>query len=126
MAFGGAGIFLFLPLTAVINDFRETCLKRSGTTTGDIRIEECAIWNINTKLTPVRELYRMDLRGDLSGLLDSGHMRLSLHHWKEDNWVRTRVAPSSHSRYMRRVLHAALETRLWYDPLQRHINHYLP
>ena len=86
MGFGGAGIFLSLPLAAILDKLHDSCLKRSRTTAGDIRVKECIIWNTDNKLVSIRDLHQMDLGGDLSGFFESGRLPLSLHHWKGDKW----------------------------------------
>lgn len=86
MAFGGAGIFLSLPLAEVLDANYEECKWRSGAGAGDMRIRECIIWHTNTKLTHVEGLHQIDIHGDLSGLYESGRLHLSLHHWKQGWW----------------------------------------
>lgn len=86
MAFGGAGIFLSMPLAAVLNTHYEDCKRRSGAGAGDMRIRECIVWHTDTRLTHVPGLYQIDMRGDRSGIYESGRLPLSLHHWKQGWW----------------------------------------
>ena len=86
MGFGGAGVFLSIPLAAVINEHYNDCRERSRAGAGDMRILECIKWNTDTKLTHIPGLHQIDLHGDRSGLFESGRMLLSLHHWKEGWW----------------------------------------
>lgn len=86
MAFGGAGLFLSLPMAAIIDLNYQTCRDQSGSSAGDMRIVECIQWHSNVKLTPIPSLHQMDMGGDLSGVYESGWRPLSLHHWKADWW----------------------------------------
>ena len=82
MGFGGAGIFLSVPLAEIMNNNYRNCIEASQTTAGDIRIMECIYLLTETKLTYERGLHQVDVHADLSGVLESGRMPLSLHHWK--------------------------------------------
>lgn len=82
MGFGGAGIFLSMPLAEIMNKNYRNCIEASHTTAGDIRIMECVYLLTETKLTYERDLHQVDIHADLSGVFESGHMPLSLHHWK--------------------------------------------
>ena len=82
MGFGGAGIFLSIPLVEVMNNNYRNCTEVSHTTAGDIRIMECIYLLTETKLTYERDLHQVDIHADLSGIFESGRMPLSLHHWK--------------------------------------------
>ena len=86
MGFGGAGIFLSLPLLELLNSHHAECMKESSASAGDMRVYECVRWYTDTKLTHVNGLYQVDLHGDRSGLFESGREILSLHHWKEGWW----------------------------------------
>ncbi|KAL6714208.1 hypothetical protein ACLMJK_008703 [Lecanora helva] len=86
MAFGGAGIFLSMPLAAALDTHYDDCKERSGAGAGDMRIRECIIWHTDTKLTHIPGLHQIDMHGDRSGLYESGRLPLSLHHWKEGWW----------------------------------------
>ncbi|KAL9602620.1 MAG: hypothetical protein Q9219_001764 [cf. Caloplaca sp. 3 TL-2023] len=82
MAFGGAGIFVSVPLAETIDAQYEDCQERSHTSAGDIRLRECISWHTSTKLTNVLDLHQIDIHNDLSGIYESGRLPLSLHHWK--------------------------------------------
>ena len=86
MAFGGAGIFLSVPMAAVIDSNYKACREQSGSSAGDMRIQECIQWHSHVKLTPIPDLHQLDMGGDLSGVYESGWRPLSLHHWKGDWW----------------------------------------
>lgn len=86
MAFGGAGLFLSLPMAALIDSKYQSCRDQSGASAGDMRIVECIQWHSQVRLTPIPELHQMDMGGDLSGVYESGWRPLSLHHWKADWW----------------------------------------
>ena len=82
MGFGGAGIFLSIPLAKVMNNHYRFCTEASHTTAGDIRIMDCVYLLTEVKLTYERDLHQVDIHTDLSGVFESGRMPLSLHHWK--------------------------------------------
>lgn len=86
MAFGGAGLFLSLPMAAMIDSEYQACREQSSSSAGDMRIHECIQWHSHVKLTPIPGLHQMDMGGDLSGVYESGWRPLSLHHWKADWW----------------------------------------
>ncbi|MCJ1476848.1 Myosin type-2 heavy chain 1 [Lambiella insularis] len=82
MGFGGAGVFLSLPLAKVLAEHTESCHDNLRSSAGDITVMDCIYTHTSTKLTPVRELHQHDIQGDPSGLYESGRRHLSLHHWK--------------------------------------------
>ncbi|MDI1492426.1 MAG: hypothetical protein OHK93_003640 [Ramalina farinacea] len=82
MGFGGAGVFLSLPLAGIIAGEYEYCKGATTATAGDIRIMECVYELTDIKLENERELHQIDMHGDLSGLFESGRTLLSVHHWK--------------------------------------------
>lgn len=86
MGFGGAGVFLSIPMAAVLDKNYEDCKRRSGAGAGDLRIVECINWHSSTRLTHIAGLHQIDIHGDRSGLLESGRRLLSFHHWKEGWW----------------------------------------
>ena len=83
MGFGGAGVFLSKALAEVIDRNYDQCKVESHTTAGDIRVKECIYAHSNVKLTNIPELHQVDFKGDKSGYYESGHLPLSLHHWKD-------------------------------------------
>ena len=82
MSFGGGGTFLSIPLAALIDANYDTCMARSTSNQGDIRVFECINAHTTTKFQPISGLHQTDLGGDLSGFYESGRLPLSLHHWK--------------------------------------------
>lgn len=83
MAFGGAGVFLSLPMAKIVYDNRESCGNNLRTTAGDITVMDCIYRFSSIKLTNIPTLHQVDMHGDISGLYESGREILSLHHWKE-------------------------------------------
>ncbi|PYI15729.1 hypothetical protein BO99DRAFT_405596 [Aspergillus violaceofuscus CBS 115571] len=81
MAYGGAGIFLSLPLVQQLQPFFDECyVFKSG---GDRMLSQCIYAHTNTKLTWEKGLFQVDLRGDASGFYEAGREQpLSVHHWK--------------------------------------------
>lgn len=82
MGFGGAGIFLSIALAEVMVSNYDLCTETSYANADDIRVMECIYITTRTKLTNERDLHQIDVRGDLSGIFESGRMPLTLHHWK--------------------------------------------
>ena len=82
MGFGGAGLFLSLPLAKIMDENTEDCKNGLRSSAGDITIMDCVYRHTSTKLTPVPEMHQTDIQGDLSGFYESGRKHLSLHHWK--------------------------------------------
>jgi hypothetical protein len=81
IAYGGAGIFLSIPLLEQLDKVYDDC--NSIKTTGDRRVAMCIYDHTTTKLTWDRDLYQLDLFGDASGFYESGRpLPLSVHHWK--------------------------------------------
>ncbi|KAL4972828.1 hypothetical protein BDW66DRAFT_143444 [Aspergillus desertorum] len=81
MAYGGAGIFLSIPLLQDLQHHFETC--HSLKDRGDRMLASCIYAHTTAKLTWERGLYQLDLRGDASGFFESGRpLPLSVHHWK--------------------------------------------
>jgi hypothetical protein len=81
MAFGGAGVFLSVPIARVLNDHLEKCISE-GPSEGDGILRECVYRHTRAKLTHIKDLHQQDLRGDESGFFEAGLQPLSLHHWK--------------------------------------------
>ncbi|KAM7192462.1 putative glycosyltransferase [Rhypophila sp. PSN 637] len=92
MAFGGAGVFLSLPLAKEIEPHIETCIKRARIQSGDGILKECVYAYTRTKLSIVKGLYQHDIRGDVSGFYEGGlDVPVSLHHWR--SWYREEGLP---------------------------------
>lgn len=85
MAYGGAGIFLSIPLLQEINEVFDECAAIQDT--GDKRIARCIYSHTSTKLTWDRRFFQMDFHFDASGFYEAGRaLPLSLHHWKSPDW----------------------------------------
>ncbi|PNP45379.1 hypothetical protein THARTR1_10930 [Trichoderma harzianum] len=82
MAYGGAGVFMSMPLMQKLDSHVEDCLAESLTREGDGLLSNCIHNYTQTDLTAIPGLYQLDMRGDLSGFYESGVFPLSLHHWK--------------------------------------------
>ena len=82
MGFGGAGIFISLPLAKVLAENNQRCKEASHAGAGDLRMMECIYEFSDAKLAYERDLHQIDIHGDLSGMFESGRMPLSIHHWK--------------------------------------------
>jgi hypothetical protein len=90
MAYGGAGIFISMPLLRQINTVYETCYE-ARQWSGDRRIAHCIYQNTATKLSVEHSLHQVDLHGDPSGFYESGRPQpLSVHHWK--SWFNADMA----------------------------------
>jgi hypothetical protein len=83
MGFGGARIFLSVPMAKIIDDHTSECKENLGTTSGDVVIKNCVYRSPDTKLTNIPALHQVDMHGDSAGFYESGREILSLHHWKE-------------------------------------------
>lgn len=81
-AYGGAGVFLSVPLAKKLEPFQEQCLEEAALPSGDGMLRDCVYYHSKTKLTLVPGLHQQDMRGDLSGFFEAGLRPLSLHHWK--------------------------------------------
>jgi hypothetical protein len=80
MAYGGAGIFLSLPLLSDLQHVFETC--HAFKERGDRMLASCIYAHTTTKFTWERGLYQLNIRGDASGFFESGRaLPLSVHHW---------------------------------------------
>ncbi|KAB8067373.1 hypothetical protein BDV29DRAFT_186252 [Aspergillus leporis] len=81
MAYGGAGIFLSIPLLLELDEVYDECYELKDH--GDKRISQCIYQHTTTKLTWDHRLFQMDLGEDVTGFYESGRpLPLSLHHWK--------------------------------------------
>lgn len=94
MAFGGAGIFLSVPLARQLVTHMDACLAEAadngpGGFEGDGLLRDCIYHHTTTHLTQVPGLWQQDMYYDASGFFESGVRVLSLHHWK--SWYRAPV-----------------------------------
>ncbi|KAK5632427.1 hypothetical protein RRF57_008141 [Xylaria bambusicola] len=93
-AFGGAGVFLSVPLAEQITRDYETCktdekIKESNSgwgPQGDILLRKCIYENTDVRLSVLHGLYQLDLYGDPSGFYEAGLSPISLHHFKGGGW----------------------------------------
>lgn len=90
MAYGGAGVFVSVPLARQLVPHMEACLAEATLPTGDGILRDCIHDHTMTKLTIVPGLYQHDLYGDLAGFYESGVLPLSVHHWR--TWYKAPVA----------------------------------
>ncbi|KAH6616148.1 glycosyltransferase family 31 protein [Chaetomium sp. MPI-SDFR-AT-0129] len=93
-AFGGAGVFLSLPMAQIISENFESCrteqkILEANTgwgPQGDILLRKCIYENSEVKLTLLNDLWQLDLFGDPSGFYEGGIKPLSLHHYRGGIW----------------------------------------
>lgn len=93
-AFGGAGVFLSVPMAKLVSDMYSDCkanqkIKESNSgwgPQGDILLRKCIYENSDVKLTLLNDLWQLDLYGDPSGFYESGIKPLSLHHYRGGGW----------------------------------------
>lgn len=78
-AFGGAGIFISVPLAEELEPYLSDCLSGRG---GDMQLMECVHDHTHTRLERVKGLQQQDMKGELDGFFESGWRFLTLHHWK--------------------------------------------
>lgn len=93
-AFGGAGVFISLPVGEMINERYESCktpekLQEADSgwgAQGDILLRKCIYENSDVRLTLENDLWQLDLYEDPSGFYESGIKPLSLHHYRGGGW----------------------------------------
>lgn len=93
-AFGGAGVFLSLPMAARVTELYASCASADKVRAadsgwgpqGDILLRKCIYENTDTRLTDLWDLWQLDLFGDASGFYESGTKPLSLHHYRGEPW----------------------------------------
>ncbi|KAK8107921.1 uncharacterized protein PG998_009934 [Apiospora kogelbergensis] len=93
-AFGGAGVFLSVPLAAQVNSNYDSCksedkIRESNSgwgPQGDILLRKCIYENSDVRLSVLHGLYQLDLYGDPSGFYEAGIQPISLHHFKGGGW----------------------------------------
>lgn len=93
-AFGGAGVFLSMPMAKKITESISSCtsakkLDEAGWQ-GDKLLRNCIYENSNTRLGLLPSLWQLDFRGDASGFYEWGHKPLSLHHYRGGGWHKAR------------------------------------
>lgn len=93
-AFGGAGVFLSLPMAEMVTYLYSSCTteekileSNSGWgPQGDILLRKCIYENTETRLTTFWDLWQLDFFGDPSGFYEWGIKPLSLHHYRGGGW----------------------------------------
>ncbi|KAG5951636.1 hypothetical protein E4U53_002612 [Claviceps sorghi] len=93
-AFGGAGVFLSLPMAEKINKFFDSCTTAEKVAEsnsgwgpqGDIILRKCIYENTETRLTTLWDLWQMDFFGHPAGFYEWGIKPLSLHHYRGGGW----------------------------------------
>ncbi|KAJ5930387.1 hypothetical protein N7466_005880 [Penicillium verhagenii] len=94
MAYGGAGVFLSMPLLQEIDAHFDDCFEYKDH--GDKRVSKCIYRHTTTKLTWDRHLFQLDLNPDGSGFYEAGRqLPLSVHHWKSDQWFPVNIVGMS-------------------------------
>jgi hypothetical protein len=86
-AYGGAGVFLSVPLAQKLEPEIEYCLETFNDNQGDGLLFTCVTNLTQTPLSVIPALHQVDLMGDISGFYESGHLPLSTHHWKSWNFI---------------------------------------
>ncbi|KAJ5825996.1 hypothetical protein N7474_003134 [Penicillium riverlandense] len=88
MGYGGAGVFMSMPLLEQINEHYSECSLSMSY--GDRRVAECIYKYTSTKLTWDRGLFQLDIKDNADGFYEAGRpLPLSLHHWK--SWTNVDV-----------------------------------
>jgi hypothetical protein len=93
-AFGGAGVFLSMPMAKRITELHDECTadqkvleSNSGWgAQGDILLRKCIYEHTETRLTHLNDLWQLDFQGDPSGFYESGIKPLSVHHYRGGGW----------------------------------------
>ncbi|KAL2007567.1 hypothetical protein VTN00DRAFT_9005 [Thermoascus crustaceus] len=92
IAFGGAGVFVSVPLLNVLTTVYDEC-QSWGEQPGDQKLGQCIERFGNTPLTLWPSLYQMDMKGEVDGVYESGRRIDSLHHW--NSWYTKDVVKMS-------------------------------
>ncbi|KAJ6114771.1 hypothetical protein N7486_000549 [Penicillium sp. IBT 16267x] len=94
MGYGGAGVFLSIPLLQEIDAHFDDCFEYKDH--GDKRVSKCIYRYTSTKLTWDRYLFQLDLSPDGSGFYEAGRqLPLSVHHWKSSDWFPVNIVGMS-------------------------------
>lgn len=81
-AFGGAGIFLTVPLVKQLRPVMERCYE-FPIMSGDGKLAQCISEYTTAVLNPEPSLHQLDMMGDLTGFFEAARpVPVSLHHWK--------------------------------------------
>ncbi|KGM91522.1 uncharacterized protein PADG_12380 [Paracoccidioides brasiliensis Pb18] len=92
IGFGGAGIFVSVPLLEQLHEVYERC-QVWGSQPGDQKLAQCIETFSDANLTTWDSLYQVDIRGVVDGLFESGRRIDSLHHW--ESWYKKDVVKMS-------------------------------
>ena len=87
MGFGGAGIYLSVPMAEIIVAHKEECNDHTRTSAGDITVFDCIYRFTEVKLTPLVGAHQMDLYKNQGGVYESGRQFVALHHWKGESEI---------------------------------------
>ncbi|CAM1510628.1 Fc.00g009630.m01.CDS01 [Cosmosporella sp. VM-42] len=93
-AFGGAGVFLSLPMAEKITDLFDYCKSEEKILEsdsgwgpqGDIILRKCIYENTEVRLTNVWQLWQLDIFGHPSGFYEWGIKPFSVHHYRGGGW----------------------------------------
>lgn len=92
IGFGGAGVFISVPLLERMYQAYDDC-QALGDRPGDQKVALCIEKYGDTQLTLWPSLYQMDMNGLPDGVFESGRQIDSLHHWT--SWYQKDVARMS-------------------------------
>lgn len=102
-AFGGAGVFLSMPMARRITDVTTSCTTETKVNEagwqGDKLLRNCIYQNSETRLSLLSSLWQLDFRGDPAGFYEWGHKPLSLHHYRGGGWHEARPVEFSQIAY---------------------------
>lgn len=101
-AFGGAGVFLSMPMAKRITESISSCASKveEAGWQGDKLLRNCIYENSSSRLVLLPELWQLDFRGDPSGFYEWGHKPLSLHHYRGGGWHEARPLQFSKIAYI--------------------------
>jgi hypothetical protein len=93
-AFGGAGVFLSLPMAEKLTKLYRECISEQKILEsnsgwgpqGDILMRKCIYENTETRLTNLWDLWQLDFYGDPAGFYEWGIQPLSVHHYRGGGW----------------------------------------
>jgi hypothetical protein len=103
-AYGGAGVFLSMPMAKRITESISSCASAKKVDEagwqGDKLLRNCIYENSNTRLVLLPGLWQLDFRGDPAGFYEWGHKPLSLHHYRGGGWHKARPVQFSQIAYV--------------------------
>ena len=94
-AFGGAGVFLSLPMAEIVTKAYGKCTTRNKVREsntgwgpqGDVLLRKCIYDNTDIRLKTLADLWQLDIVGDASGFYEWGKRPLSVHHYRGGDWT---------------------------------------